>query len=194
MARGENDKYHNAADENNEFSSGKKTIGYSVVPVKNRKQTVFTSSVINAPVDDVWVVTRDFDGFPLWHSAVSKSFIEGGDLPDKVGCIRNFTLVTGETVRERLLTLCDRDKICRYALLDGPLPMHDYVATFQLMPVIDSARTFITWQAEFYTNAAAGVATTQRIEEIFQQGFDTLKQRFAKASLKTGENNGMCSN
>jgi len=147
--------------------------------MKNIKHTVYASSIINAPVDKVWVVTRNFDGLPAWLPAISKSFIEDGNPPDKVGCIRNFTLVTGESVRERLLTLCDFNKICRYALLDGPLPMRDYVATFQLVSVTDGDATFGSWQAEFYTDAAAGIATTQRIETIFQEGFNTLKQRFS---------------
>lgn len=143
------------------------------------KHTVFTSSVINAPVDEVWAITRDFDGFPLWHPAVNKSFIEEGYPADKVGCIRNFTLVTGETVRERLVTLCDINRICRYTLLDGPLPMRDYVATFQLTPVTDGNLTFVDWHAGFFTDAAEAESTSRRIEEIFQEGFDAMKQRFA---------------
>jgi len=148
------------------------------------KHAVFTSSVIDAPVDEVWALMRDFDGLPLWHSAFSKSFIEESNPPDKVGCIRNFTLTTGESVRERLLTLCDFDKVCRYALLDGPLPMRDYVATFQLVPVTDGDRTFIEWHAGFFTDEASGDDVTRKIEEIFQEGFDTLKQRFACTAAK----------
>jgi len=143
------------------------------------KHTVFTSSVINAPVEEVWAITRDFDGLPLWHPAVIKSFIEEDYPADKVGCIRNFALVTGETVRECLVTLCDINRICRYTLLDGPLPMRDYVATFQLTPVTDGNLTFVDWQAGFFTDAVEAESTTRRIEEIFQEGFDALKQRFA---------------
>lgn len=147
---------------------------------KHMKHTVFTSSIINAPIDEVWAVTRNFDGLPLWHPAISESFIEEGDPSDKVGCIRNFTLVTGESVRERLLTLCDFNKICRYALLDGPLPMRDYIATFQLTPVTDGDRTFIDWHAQFFTDAETEIATVQKIEEIFLEGFNALEQRFTQ--------------
>jgi len=145
---------------------------------ENMRCTVDISSVINAPVDDVWAVTRDFDTFPRWHCLVSTSFIEGEDSSDRVGCVRNFTLITGESARERLLTLCDHDKLFRYALLDGPLPMRDYIAVFHLVPVTDGDQTFVSWRAEFYTGEAASIAVTRRIEEIFQAGFDTLKQLF----------------
>ncbi len=143
------------------------------------KHTVFTSSVINAPIDEVWKITRDFDGLPLWHPAVIKSFIEDDNPADKVGCIRNFTLTTDESVRECLVTLCDVDRICRYTLLDGPLPMRDYVATLQLTPVTDGDLTFIDWHAAFFVDADEAENTMRRIAEIFQEGFDALKQRFA---------------
>ncbi len=146
---------------------------------KNTKCSVYTSSVIDAPVDKVWLLTRDFGGFSTWHSAVSRSFIEGDDPPDRVGCIRRFTLVTGETVRERLLALCDVERVFRYALLDGPLPLRDYVATFRLRPVTEGDRTFISWKAKYYTHADAGVSIRSRIEDLFQQGFDTLKRQLA---------------
>lgn len=146
---------------------------------KNTPHSVFTSSVINASIEKVWVITRDFDGLPLWHPAVDKSFIEDDNPADRVGCIRNFVLLTGESVRERLLTLCDYDRVCRYALLGGPLPMRDYVATFQLSPITDGDGTLIAWQAEFYANAEAGVVIAQKIDAIFQEGLAALKQRFA---------------
>jgi len=145
---------------------------------KNIQNSVFTSSVINAPIEDVWAITRDFDGLPVWHPAIDKSFIEDDNPADKIGCIRNFILFTGESVRERLLTLCDYNKICRYALLDGPLPMRDYVATFQLSPVTDGGRSLVAWHAEFYTDAEAAVVVAGRIEAIFQEGFAALKQQF----------------
>ncbi len=39
---------------------------------------VYTSSVIDAPADQVWQAVRDFNGLPDWHPAISESRIEGG--------------------------------------------------------------------------------------------------------------------
>jgi uncharacterized membrane protein len=34
------------------------------------------SSVINAPIDEVWARIRDFNALPDWHPGVAKSEIE----------------------------------------------------------------------------------------------------------------------
>ncbi|HHJ15639.1 MAG TPA: SRPBCC family protein [Gammaproteobacteria bacterium] len=142
------------------------------------KHTVFTSSVIDAPVDEVWALVRDFNALPQWHPVVSESTIEAGHPGDRVGCVRHFVLVTGESVRERLMTLCDISRICSYSLLDGPLPVRDYVASLQLRPVTDGNRTYIDWRAEFSCAPDDEMATRLRIGTIFQDGFDALKRHF----------------
>lgn len=53
---------------------------------------VFTSFVINAPIDNVWMKIRDFNALPNWHPAIANSFIEDGEPSDKVNCIRHFNL------------------------------------------------------------------------------------------------------
>jgi len=55
---------------------------------------IFTSSAINAPIDEVWAKIRDFNALPDWHPAIADSHIENGEPSDKVGCIRNFNLKT----------------------------------------------------------------------------------------------------
>jgi len=39
---------------------------------------VYRSAIINAPVDKVWKLVRDFNGLPKWHPAIATSEIEGG--------------------------------------------------------------------------------------------------------------------
>jgi polyketide cyclase/dehydrase/lipid transport protein len=68
---------------------------------------IFTSSVINAPMEEVWAKIRDFNALPGWHPAVADSHIENGGPSDRVGCIRNFNLKDGGNIREQLLTLSD---------------------------------------------------------------------------------------
>ena len=53
---------------------------------------VTRSAVIDAPIERVWAVLRDFNRHHAWHPAVAESAIEGGDAPDQVGCVRRFTL------------------------------------------------------------------------------------------------------
>ena len=53
---------------------------------------VTRSAVIDAPIERVWEVLRDFNSHTAWHPAVGESSIENGEPSDQVGCVRNFTL------------------------------------------------------------------------------------------------------
>jgi len=107
------------------------------------------SAVIDAPIDRVWAVLRDFNSHSAWHPAVGESRIERGESADQVGCVRNFFLKDGNNIREQLLALSDRDHISTYCILDATLPMRNYVATVHLKRVTDGDRTFWHWESTF---------------------------------------------
>ncbi|MEM7240380.1 MAG: SRPBCC family protein [Pseudomonadota bacterium] len=140
---------------------------------------VYVSSVINAPASQVWERIRDFNGLPKWHPRIRDSRIEDALPADKVGCVRNFNLQNGDTLRERLLGLSDYDMFCTYAILESPMPLTEYVATLRLTPVTEGERTFIEWSAEFdcdpdnEADLVDGIGTN-----VFQGGFDALKRHF----------------
>jgi NADPH:quinone reductase-like Zn-dependent oxidoreductase len=110
---------------------------------------VTRSAVIDAPIDRVWAVLRDFNSHTAWHPVVAQSSIERGETSDQVGCVRNFTLRDGHHIREQLLTLSDRDHVSTYCILDATLPMRRYVATMQLKRITDGERTFWHWESTF---------------------------------------------
>ncbi|HZN51509.1 MAG TPA: SRPBCC family protein, partial [Methylomirabilota bacterium] len=107
------------------------------------------SAVIDAPIERVWAVLRDFNSHSAWHPAVGPSTIERGEPADQVGCVRDFTLKDGNQIREQLLALSDRDHVSTYCILDATLPMRNYVATVQLKRVTDGDRTFWHWESTF---------------------------------------------
>ena len=107
------------------------------------------SAVIDAPIERVWAVLRDFNSHSAWHPAVGESRIERNEPSDQVGCVRNFFLKDGNHIREQLLALSDRDFISTYCILDATLPMRNYVATVQLKRVTDGERTFWHWESTF---------------------------------------------
>ena len=98
---------------------------------------VYVSSVIAAPAAKVWARVRDFNGLPNWHPRIAESRIENGEPADKVGCIRAFSLRSGDRLREQLLGLSDYDMFCTYSILDSPMPLTNYVATLRLTPITD---------------------------------------------------------
>lgn len=141
---------------------------------------VYTSSVIDAAAEAVWALIRDFNGLPKWHPGIAESRIEGNWASDRVGCIRNFRLKDGGTIREQLLALSDFDLQCVYSILESPMGVENYVATLKLTPVTDGNRTFAEWTTEFDCDPGRERELAELIgNSVFQAGFDSLKRQLA---------------
>jgi hypothetical protein len=138
------------------------------------------SSVINAPIDQVWHRIRDYNGLPGWHPGVAKSEIEGGEPANQPGCVRVLTLGNGAVIRERLLEMSDLGHHYSYAILESPLPVANYRATLRLRPISDGNRTFAEWSATFDPDPPEKQAEAENMigNGVFQGGFDALKKHF----------------
>ncbi len=137
---------------------------------------VYVSSVIDAPAQAVWGIIRDFNGLPDWTPFVARSRIEGGTPSDAVGCVRNFELRQGGTIREQLLALSDYDYCCVYSILESPMGVSDYVATLRIIPVTDGNRSFVEWSAEFACEAGREDELRRLIgQEVFLAALKSLR-------------------
>ncbi|MBK1670530.1 MxaD family protein [Rhodovibrio sodomensis] len=141
---------------------------------------VFVSSVIPAEADAVWSVIRDFNALPDWHPGIAESRIEDNRPSDAVGCVRNFQLTDGGTIREQLLSLDDPHRTVVYSILESPLPISDYIATLRLLPITDGGQCYAEWSATFACAEEDREAMVDTVGNgVFQGGFDALKQRVA---------------
>src|SRR5262245_43716919 len=137
---------------------------------------VTRSAVIDAPIERVWAVLRDFNSHTAWHPAVARSEIEDGAPSDQVGCVRSFELAAGHRVREQLLALSDRDHVSTYCILDASLPLRRYVATVQLRRVTDGDRTFWHWQSTFDAPRGRERELADLVGRgVYEQGFEGLR-------------------
>ena len=137
---------------------------------------VIRSTILNAPVDDVWNVIRDFNGHDQWHPAVATSRIERGNPSDMVGCVRRFRLEDGSELREQLLTLSDIEQCFSYCLLDTPIPLFNYVAHCRLVPVTDGDVTFWEWESRFDTPKGRGQELADLVgNDIYAAGFAAIR-------------------
>jgi hypothetical protein len=147
---------------------------------------VYTSSVIDASAARIWELVRDFNGLPNWHPLIADSRIEANHPADKVGCIRNFNLKAGGNIREQLLSLSDYDYSCSYSILVSPMGVENYIATLKLTPITDGDRTFAEWSAEFECAPEREAELARQIgQDVFQGGFNALKQRFASGAMQS---------
>lgn len=136
---------------------------------------VYVSAIIDAPLEKVWKVLRDFNALPQWHPLVAVSRIEDGLAADAIGCVRNFQLADGgATIREQLLALSDVEHSCTYSILEAPMPVSNYVATIRLRRITTTGQTFGEWQSRFDSPAGEEDAAAAMVKSIYEQGFASI--------------------
>ena len=140
-------------------------------------QKVTRSTIIDAPIDRVWEVIRDFNSHDQWHDVVDQSRIEGGERSDQVGCVRSFTLKDGNRIREQLLTLSDTEHVSTYCIVEATVPLQRYVATVTLKPVTDGNRTFWHWESTFATPPGQERELSEMVaRDVYEAGFANLRR------------------
>ena len=148
---------------------------------------VVRSTIVDAPIERVWAVLRDFNSHGAWHPAVGESVIEGDEPADRAGCVRNFFLKDGNHIREQLLALSDTDHLSTYCILDATLPMKRYVATARLSRVTDGERTFWHWESSFEVPAGREAEFAGLVGDgVYAGGFEGLR-----AFLRRGGDQGL---
>jgi hypothetical protein len=111
----------------------------------------YWSTVVDAPVDEVWAAVRDFDGLGTWNAEmVPTCEIEDGKSADQVGAVRNFSLANGAHLREKLLAHSDLERSYSYNFQKHPFEgVENYVATIHVLPLADRNQTFVEWWTTF---------------------------------------------
>lgn len=138
---------------------------------------VFCSSVIDAPVDAVWAMIRDFAGMAGWHDEISRMHMLGGVRADKVSGVRDFLFGEGH-LNEELIQLCDRSRSYTYRITKSPMPWLHYVSGPRLWPVTDTNRTFGTWFGDWTASPADDLVLIPQVHDgVYQKAFDTVAAR-----------------
>jgi hypothetical protein len=147
----------------------------------------YASTLIDAPVEAVWSVARDFNGMPGWNPGVTRSGIEDGLDADVVGCIRSFSLADGTAVRERLLSLDDSRYGFTYNFETPAFPVDNYLAGMELIPETKGDRTFVQWWAHFDERQGdAGKYVEIVSEKVFAAGLKALSEKVRGVTAPVG--------
>jgi NADPH:quinone reductase-like Zn-dependent oxidoreductase len=143
--------------------------------------SVRRSTVIEAPIEAVWEILRDFNGHDRWHPAVRRSALDGGKRTDQVSAIRSFDLTEGEHLREQLLSMSDADHSFRYAIVESEIPLQNYIAEVCLKPVTDSNRTFWSWTSRFDTPRGREQELAKLVGDgVYEAGFEAVRARLER--------------
>jgi len=142
--------------------------------------TIYISAVIDAPIEAVWEIMRDFNGMPAYHPGIKHSLIEDGRPSDQIGCVRRLTLGEG-FVREVLLCMDDRNCVFTYEIIEGTLPVRGYIAGVRIHRVTQGNRTFAEWWADFEVVGAERDAVIAQIgKDVFAAGFTAVAAKLSQ--------------
>lgn len=138
---------------------------------------------IKAPVDKVWAASKDFDSLNKWHPGFSKDVLTKGK-NNTMGAVRQLTIKDGPSFTEELLDFSESVHTYQYRIIESPLPINGYVATFTVKPGKTPDTSTVTWSAKFTRknpaeNPPAGEtdADAQKlITGVFQSGLANLKK------------------
>ena len=137
-------------------------------------QAAEVSKVIEAKgtVDKAWAALGDFCGIKDWHPAIANCV-----LSEKDGAkIRTLTTKDGGVLVEKMTQWDDAGHSYGYAILEGPLPVANYVSTIAVKDGSAGAVS-ITWSSTFDPKGASEEDARKVIAGIYDAGLGALKAK-----------------
>lgn len=135
--------------------------------------TVHITEIIDAPIEKIWEIIRDFNGLSFYHPLIKASRIEVGD-GKSVGSVRYLTLDSG-FVREELLMFNDENYAFDYSIIDGTLPVENYKASVRLTFDKKHNKTTCEWWADFdVVHADRDELIALVGQHVFKVGFQSV--------------------
>jgi len=131
---------------------------------------------VAAGVDAVWAKIADFGGIADWAPGLEKCELEG----EGIGCVRRIAM-GGMQVAERLEKLDAVERSLTYSIVEGPMPIENYLATITVSDA-GNGRSHIVWTCSFdapgmSNEQAQGLASG--MEGAYRGMIGGLQQQFA---------------
>ena len=152
----------------------------AVNPVDNKPGKLTATEIRTAATNPnrMWAVVGDFRGIGSWHPLVAQPARYTVGDPRTEGAVRILPLVSGESMRDRLVDWDGTRLTLRYASEDTHLPVTKFEATLEVTNNLDGTST-VSWSAIF--DATEGTSDDQAIaavQEFFATGLDALAALF----------------
>jgi carbon monoxide dehydrogenase subunit G len=120
---------------------------------------------VGAPVEEVWKLLADFGGVARFMPGLAGVDVTGSG----VGAVRAVKLDAGAVVKERLEKLDPGARTLSYAIIEGPMPVRNFLATIRVLDA-GACRARVEWSATFDAPGldAAGV---RGFEETMEKAY-----------------------
>jgi len=137
---------------------------------------------IDAPSAKVWEKVSNFNDLGAWHPAVTTTEIVTGK-NNKAGAERLLTLQDGGTIKEKLLAYNAKAQTFKYSIVEGVLPVTEYVSSVTVKPV-GKNKSLVVWEGTFKRKDTSATpaegqddATAVKvITSVYRGGLDNLKK------------------
>ena len=132
--------------------------------------SVKVSERVEASADAVWDLFRDFGGIQRFSAGIEKVEVTGSG----IGAIRTITLPGGAALQERLEAFDDRGRKLQYAIVSGPIPVANYLATLEVKDEGKACR--IDWSSHFEPKGISDEQGRAMIEGVYKGGIAGVKK------------------
>lgn len=147
-----------------------------------KKLSVEETVEIKAPPAKVWEKAGQFGDLGAWLPPIKTTEIVAGK-DNTVGAVRLLTTQDGGTVKEKLLKYSAAQRMMKYAILDGVLPVSSYSATLKVKQGPTKDSSIVVWHANFKRKDISDApkageddeTATKTIHAVFRAGLDNLK-------------------
>jgi hypothetical protein len=136
----------------------------SIVPAFAIESNVSAASAA-APAA-VWAKIGNFCGIANWHPAIAKCTLSAD------GKIRTLDVKGGGVIHEKQEMRDDATRSYSYSIIDGPLPVANYLSTISV--AADGAGSKLTWTGKYDAKGASDADAKKVIDGIYQSGLDAL--------------------
>ena len=144
--------------------------------------TVKEEVAINAPAEKVWEKVSNFNDLGAWHPAVKKTEILKGE-NNKVGAERLLTLQDDGTIKEKLLGYDAKTKTFKYSIIEGVLPVSNYVSSVTVKATGKNTSSVI-WKGDFKRKDVSATPAEGQddanaikvITSVYKGGLENLKK------------------
>lgn len=132
--------------------------------------SVKVSERVEASADKVWDLFRDFGGIQRFTSGFEKVEVSGSG----IGAVRTITLPGGAALQERLEAFDERGRKLQYAIVGGPIPVANYLATIEVKDEGKACR--IDWSSHFEPKGITDEQARAMIEGVYKGGIAGVKK------------------
>jgi carbon monoxide dehydrogenase subunit G len=132
--------------------------------------SVKVSERVETTADRVWDLFRDFGGIQRFSAGIEKVEVTGSG----IGAVRTLSLPGGLSLQERLEAFDDRGRRLQYAIVAGPIPVSNYLATIEVKDEGKACR--IDWSSHFEPKGITDDQGRAMIEGVYKGGIAGVKK------------------